>query len=58
MFDMEKWREYLQQYLLNAEKAGATIAERQLLLHLEEGKLIMQNRALEVLNGTGSDTAT
>ena len=58
MFDMEKWRAYLSEYMLHAQEAGATIAERQLLLHLEEGKLIMQNRALEVLNGTGSDTAT
>lgn len=51
MFDMEKWREYLQEYLLNAERAGATLTERQQLLHLEQGKMLMQQRALEVLNG-------
>ena len=49
MFDMGKWSDYLDQYMTNARKAGATPVELLQLIHIQEGMLLVQCRALEVL---------
>jgi len=48
MFDMGEWDDYLAEYCLNAEKAGATPCDLLELLMLQAGRLMPRIKAEEL----------